>query len=140
MIAAEYVTCRKQFKKCRLNWRKSGGILRSLGWVPFNTGAGQWKNGQVLHNGTFFKVWDSYGLSQYTFRSGSFNEDSRGRCYFSVVVEVDQSKGSGLIGIDLGCKETATDSNGDGIKGREYRALETKLGIAQRAKKNQKLK
>ena len=142
MIAAEYVTRRKQFKKCRLNWRKSAGIRRSLGWVPFNTGAAQWKNGQVVHNGTFFNVWDSYGLSQYTFRSGSFNEDSRGRWYFNVVVEVevDQSKGSGLIGIDLGCKETATDSNGDGIKGREYRALETELGIAQRAKNKSRIK
>ncbi|MDF1690672.1 MAG: hypothetical protein P1U35_13805 [Cycloclasticus sp.] len=36
-IASEYVTRRKQFKKRRLNWRKSNGIKRSLGWVPFNT-------------------------------------------------------------------------------------------------------
>ncbi len=74
-IAGEYVTCRKQFKKARLNWRKSGGVRRSLGWIPVNTGAAQWKNGQVYHNGHYFGVWDSYGLSQYKFRSGSFNED-----------------------------------------------------------------
>src|SRR5690554_264184 len=30
-IADEYVTRRKQFKKARLNWRKSGGARRSLG-------------------------------------------------------------------------------------------------------------
>ena len=38
-IAAEYVTRRKQFKKSRLRWRKSGGARRSLGWIPLNTGA-----------------------------------------------------------------------------------------------------
>merc|ERR1711964_676299 len=36
-IAAEYVARRKQFKKPRLNWRKSGGVRRSLGWIPVNT-------------------------------------------------------------------------------------------------------
>ena len=40
-IAAEYVAGRKQFKKSRLNWRKSGGVRRSLGWIPVNTGAAQ---------------------------------------------------------------------------------------------------
>ena len=63
-IAVEYTTRRKQFKKARLNWRKSGGVRRSLGWVPVNTAAAQWKNGQVYHNGHYFKVWDSYGLGQ----------------------------------------------------------------------------
>ena len=38
-IAGEYVTRRKQFKKPRLNWRKSGGVKRSLGWIPINTKA-----------------------------------------------------------------------------------------------------
>ncbi|MDY7220407.1 hypothetical protein TOI97_12620 [Denitrificimonas sp. JX-1] len=36
-IAGEYVTRRKRFKKARLNWRKSGGARRSLGWIPVNT-------------------------------------------------------------------------------------------------------
>lgn len=141
-IASEYVTRRNQFAKSRLNWRKSGGSRRSLGWVPFNTSAAQWKNGQIYHNGTFFNVWDSYGLSQYKFRSGSFNEDARGRWYFNVVVsvEVEASKGTGLVGIDLGCKDTATDSHGEGVKGREYRALEANLGIAQRARKKSRIK
>lgn len=46
-IAGEHVTRRKQFKKARLNWRKSGGVRRSLGWIPIDTAAAQWKNGQV---------------------------------------------------------------------------------------------
>ena len=99
-IAVEYVTRRKQFNKARLNWRKSGGVRRSLGWIPVNTAAAQWKNGQVYHNGHYFNVWDSFGLSQYRFRSASFNEDARGRWYFNVVVgvEVEPTKGQDRIG------------------------------------------
>jgi hypothetical protein len=74
------------------------------------------------HNKKYFKVWDSYGLSSYKFKSGSFNEDSRGRWYLNVVVDIEstQTNGTASVGIDLGCKETATDSNGYKIKGREY--------------------
>jgi putative transposase len=141
-VGKEYATRRKQFKKAKLNWRKSGGVKRSLGWVPFKIGSAKWKNGTVSYNGKFFKVWDSYGLSDYKFRSGSFNEDSRGRWYFNVVVEVEAEQGTGTssVGIDLGCKETATDSAGHKIKGREYRKLEQKLGIAQRAKNKLRIK
>src|SRR5690554_5977665 len=82
-VGAEYVTRRKQFKKNRLNWRKSGGIRRSLGWIPINTGMAKWKNGQVYYNGHYFKVWDSYGLSQYKFRSGRLQR----RCPWPLVLQ-----------------------------------------------------
>jgi len=141
-VGAEYVTRRRQFRKARLNWRKSHGVRRSLGWIPINTGMAKWKNGQIFHNGHYFKVWDSYGLSQFKFRSASFNEDSRGRWYFNVVVEVEAKPGTGksAVGIDLGCKDAATDSNTGGVKGREYRLLEAKLGIAQRARNKKRAK
>lgn len=141
-VAKEYVTRRKQFKKARLNWRKSGGARRSLGWIPVNTGAAKWKNGQIYFNGQYYKVWDSYGLSDFKFRTACFNEDSRGRWYFNVVVEVDaeQSKGKGSVGIDLGCKEAATDSDGGRVVGRQYRKLESKLGVAQRANNKHRVK
>lgn len=141
-VASEYVTRRKQFKKIRLNWRKSFGVRRSLGWIPFNTGAAKLKNGQIFHNGHHFGIWDSYGLSKFKFRAGNFSEDSRGRWYFNVVVKVEaeQSKGESSVGIDLGCKEAATDSNGDGVTGREYRRLEQKLGVAQRSKSKKSVK
>ena len=64
VIAQEYVTRRKQFKKSKLNWRKSKGSKRSLGWIPVNTGAASFKHGQVFFNGQYYKVWDSYGLLQ----------------------------------------------------------------------------
>ena len=143
MIAGEYVTRRKQFKKSKLNWRKSGGPRRSLGWVPVNTGAARWKNGQVFHNGHYFKVWDSYGLADYRFRSASFSEDSRGRWYFNVVVdaEVQVSKGQDQIGIDLGLKTTATCSDGSVLEnGRSYRDLEPALAVAQRAGKKARVR
>lgn len=78
-VSREYTMRRLQFRRSRLNWRKSGGVRRSLGWIPFKAGAASWKHGQVYHNGHCFKIWDSYGLSRYRFRSGSFNEDARGR-------------------------------------------------------------
>ena len=64
-VAKEYTTRRKQFKTAHLNERKSGGVKRSLGWIPFNTGAAQSKNGQLYFNKHCFKIWDSYGLSHY---------------------------------------------------------------------------
>jgi putative transposase len=78
-VCKEYAVRRRQAGKRRLSWRKSGGARRSLGWVPINTGLAQWKNGGVYHNGTVFKVWDSWGLGDYRFRSASFSEDARGR-------------------------------------------------------------
>ena len=141
-VAKEYVTRRKQFKKTKLNWRKSSGAKRSLGWIPINTGAASFKSGQVFHNGNYFKVWDSYGLSQFQFRTASFNEDARGRWYFNVVVEVEikQSFGTSSVGIDLGLKDAAVTSNGEKLESRHYRQLETVLALAQRAKKKQRVK
>ena len=141
-VAKEYVTRRRQFKKARLNWRVSNrqSPKYSLGWVPINTGAASWKNGQVYHNGHYFGVWDSYGLAGYKFRSASFNEDSRGRWYFNVVVEVEAkpTAGTSAVGIDLGLKQCAVTSDGQRIEGRFYRKLEKKLGIAQRAGKKKR--
>ncbi len=141
-VAEEYVVRRKQFKKAQLNWRKSGGAKRSLGWVPCKKGATQWKNGQVFHNGKYYGVWDSYGLGQYAFRSSCFCEDARGRWYFCVVVEVEAkpTEGKAPVGIDLGCKEAVNCSNGEKLVGRRYRELERQLGKAQRAKNKKRVK
>ena len=34
-VAAEHANKRNQFKRSKLNWRKSGGTKKSLGWIPF---------------------------------------------------------------------------------------------------------
>lgn len=142
-VTEAHAKARKQFKKDKLRWRISGGAKRSLGWIPFKSGAAVWKDGQVRYNKHFFKVWDSYGLSQYAFRSGSFSEDARGRWYFNIVVQVDVAPHESMsaIGIDLGLKTTATCSDGTVLERQQrYRNLEVKLGKAQRAKQKRRVK
>lgn len=143
-VIVVHAKTRKQFKKDKLKWRCSGGARRSLGWVPFKSGAAVWVNGQIRFCGIYFKCWDSYGLSQYDFRSGSFSQDARGRWYFNVVVHVEveeRTAGNGQIGIDLGLKTTATCSNGDTLeRGNFYRNSEEKLAKAQRARKKKEVK
>ena len=142
-VTEYHAKARKQFKTDKLRWRVSGGSRRSLGWIPFKSGAAVWKNGQVYHNKHYFKVWDSYGLSSYKFRSGSFSEDSRGRWYFNVVVEVPvvEVSGRGEVGVDLGLKDTATCSNGLKLESKQfYRNAEKQLATAQRANKKKRVK
>ena len=142
-VIAVHHKARRQFKTDQLRWRVSGGARRSLGWIPFKAGAAKWKSGQVYFAGHHFKVWDSYGLSQFAFRSGSFSQDARGRWYFNIVVEVAHatSSATGEVGIDLGLKEVATCSNGLKLESKQfYRELESKLGIAQRARKKNRVK
>lgn len=142
VIAAEYVARRKQFKKSKLSWRKSTGSGRSLGWVPANTGAAYWKNGQVYFNGHYFKVWNHCNLEAYQFLSSSFNEDSRGRWYFNVAVEVEAvpTENLTLLGIDLGLKDIATCSDGTKLSNaRWYLNYEVYLATAQRAGKKDRV-
>ena len=142
-VIAVHAKSRKQFKTNQLKWRCFGGAKRALGWVPFKVGSAVWKDGQVRFNGHFFKVWDSFGLSQYKFRSGSFSEDSRGRWYFNVVIEspLEQTKNTSAIGIDLGLKDYATCSNGVKLEAKQqYRQMEVKLSIAQRAGNKKQVK
>ena len=137
-VIAEHAKKRKQFKKNKLKWRCSGGSKRALGWVPFKVGAAVWKDGQVRYNGHFFKVWDSYGLSEYQFRSGSFSEDARGRWYFNVVVQIPverATESASAVGIDLGLKDYATCSDGTKLPAAQlYRTAQADLAKAQRAK------
>lgn len=142
-ISEEYVPRRKKAKKSRLNWRKSGGVRRSLGWIPVKGLTTRYQNGQIVYGGHHFKMWDSYGLSKYKFRQGSFSEDSRGRWYFNIAVEVPEetSTAKGQVGIDLGLEETAVCSDGTRLEaGRFYRGLEEKLAVAQRANKKKRVK
>ena len=143
-IIAIHAKARSQFKRSKLRWRVSSGSKRSLGFVPFKSRAATWRNGQVKFAGVYFSVWDSYGLSKYQFRSGSFSEDSRGRWYFNICVQVpiqEPTNGKSAIGIDLGLKDTANCSDGTKLKrGNFYRDMESALGVAQRANKKKRVK
>ena len=93
-VSEEYCTRRRQFKKAKLRWRVSHGSKRSLGWIPVKAVALRYKNGQVHYQGVPLSLWDSYGLKDYTLRSGSFCEDSRGRWYLNVTVDVKKPEAS----------------------------------------------
>ena len=143
-ISAEYCTRRRQFKKAKLRWRVSRGVRRSLGWIPVKASAMSYRAGQVHYQGTALSLWDSYGLSDYTLRSGCFSEDSRGRWYLNVTVDVKKptaAVGVGTLGIDLGLKELAALSNGHKVEAKQfYRDLEAALAVAQRAHKANRVK
>lgn len=142
-ICKEYATRRKQFKKQKLKWRKSFGSKKSLGWIPINSKAASWRNGQVYFNKQYYSVFDSYKLSKYEFKNASFNEDARGRWYFNVVVEVPRviSSGREAVGVDLGFKASATASDGSETQYNQvYRKYEKQLKIQQRAKNKRRVR
>lgn len=143
-VSVEYVSRRKQFKKNKLAWRVSNGKAskRSLGWIPFKVDTIVYKSGQVKFAGYKFSLWDSYGLSQYKFRSGSFNQDARGRWYLNIAVEIEPFVGpqpqKSQIGIDLGLKSAVTCSDGKVLIGRNYRKYEKAIALSQRARTKKK--
>jgi putative transposase len=58
----------------------------------------------------------------------------------AVEIETQPTKGKRAIGIDFGCKDAATASDGDVLHGRWYRARERALATAQRAGKKKRAK
>lgn len=145
-IAEEYVARRAQHRKSKLCWRVSRGSRRSLGWIPFKSRAARYHHGQVLFQGRWLSIWDSYGLSSYTLRGGCFAEDARGRWYLNVAVQVPHSAeprtaptaGAKALGIDLGLKQLAafSDPSLENFEGRRfYRNLEPALARARRARR-----
>ena len=142
-VIAQHSKSRKQFKRSKLRWRCSGGPKRSLGWIPFKEAGIRFKDGQIRYAGHCFKIWDSYGLSQYKLETGSFAEDARGRWYFNTTVDVDikPSQGTAAVGIDLGLKTTATCSDERVFDRRRITdRYAQQLGMAQRANKRERVK
>ncbi|WP_419876796.1 RNA-guided endonuclease InsQ/TnpB family protein [Acinetobacter pseudolwoffii] len=145
-ITEEYVNKRRQHKKAKLKWRVSNkkSARRSLGWIPFKKVAIKYADGYVQYGKYQFKLWDSYGISKYSVRTGSFVEDSRGHWYVCLVVDSpkqDKPTVTQAIGIDLGLKDIATCSDGTVISNPKfYRKYEKKLGIAQRARNKKRVR
>src|SRR6202011_4849165 len=151
-IAEEYARRRRQHRKVRLAWRKSGGARRSLGWIPFKVRTIRYRAGQVYFAGRWLSLWDSFGLGNFELRAGNFSEDSRGRWYLNVCVPSNPRSGGDRnrpavqsilegsvpsIGIDLGLTRFAglRDSGLPPIDAeRFYRDLEPALARAQRAR------
>jgi putative transposase len=145
-VAEEYATRRKQHRKVKLRWRKSGGARRSLGWIPFKARSVVWRNGQVHFQGLHLGVWDSYGLAGDELGAGTISEDSRGRWYLNVTVKTQTARRSESkkdVGIDLGLKTFAgfSDEALENVEAqRFYRDLEPALVTAQRARKKARAK
>ncbi len=151
-ITETHVKSRKQFKKAKLNWRTNNPKAKhkSLGWIPFKksaikhiatrqTGKKGLKStiqlslakGQKLT----IDLWDSYNIALYTINTCELVQDARGRWYACITVK-DFPKikfGNSTVGIDLGCKESATSSQGDNLTIKQTQKWAKKLAIAQRA-------
>jgi putative transposase len=152
-IAEEYARRRRQHRKVRLAWRKSFGVRRSLGWIPFKVRTIRYKAGQVYFAGHWLSLWDSFGLKDFELRAGTFSEDARGRWYLNVCVPAAQraagesnkpsvesilDRSIPSIGIDLGLREFAafSDAGLPPVEAKRFhRDLEPKLARAQRARK-----
>jgi IS605 OrfB family transposase len=119
-----------------------------LGWIPFKASAIGYREGQVRYQGIPISLWDSYGLKDYKLGTGSFSEDSRGRWYMKVTVEVKKVEKpkpcllkQSALEIDLGLKDLMAGSDGLKVEAQSfYRDLEPKLAIAQRAGKKERTK
>lgn len=158
-VAEEYARRRRQHRKVRLRWRKSGGARRSLGWIPFKVRTIRYRAGQVYFAGRWLSLWDSWGLGEFELRAGCLSEDSRGRWYLNVCVATKVGKGAetavkptavsvvdgsvASVGIDLGLSNFAgfSDENIESVQAqRFYRDLEPRLARAQRAGKVKRVK
>ena len=136
-VCEEYVKKRIANKKSKLNWRSK----KSLGWIPMKKAAIKYNNGEIIYNKETFKVWED--RAPRNIKCGSFNQDSRGRWYLNLVVEVEETpiNKEGDVGVDLGLKSTATYSNGEVFEGRKpIRVYADKLAMAQRANKKKLVK
>ena len=125
-------------------FRKSYGVRRSLGWIPFEGQSRQIKDGAVTYLGKRFYLW---GLKRRpipaTVKGGAFVEDALGRWYVCLTVEVERKPATNdkAIGIDLGLKSLATLSDGRKIEAPQiYRRYEQQLATLQRAGKRRHAK
>ena len=152
-ITETHAKSRKQFKKTKLNWRTNNpkAKRKSLGWIPFKKTAikymGVKKSGKKALKSTIqlslakgekliIDMWDSYNLALYTINTCELVQDSRGLWYACITVKKYPKVvcGTGQTGIDLGCKEAATTSDGDILATKLTHQYAAELSIAQRAK------
>jgi transposase len=146
-VTDEFATRTKQFKK-QLRFRTAKGG-KNLGWVPFNGQTVTFCGSYVVYDKQKFRLWQHRPIPEGgVVKTGSFSEDSRGRWYVNLQIEIPDSEyfleaspSNSAVGIDPGMKTVMTLSNGvkyerDNIT----RKYETKLANAQRRKKKRQAK
>lgn len=140
-VVKEYIRKCIQFKKAKLKWRTG---KKNLGWIPCTNQAVKIdiKTGDFKFMKRKFRVWYSRPI-QGKIMSVSLAEDSRGRWYINVVCKTSEQRehGKRIIGIDLGCKDQITCSDGEKYSRENLtKKYAEKLAKAQRAKKKKQVK
>lgn len=137
-VCQQYAKSRSQLKRPYLRWRSH---KNSLGWVPVKgRNIRQTADGFHFH-GREFRVFKSRDLPEgAAIKDGTnFSRDTRGNWFLNVCIEVPDGAVRDIhngVGIDLGLKSFATLSTGETIDNpRHFRALQERLGKAQRANK-----
>lgn len=135
-VCEQYAKSRAQKKRALLRYRSR----KSLGWVPLK-GRDLKREGLALRfAGNTFRVFNSRPLPDGKIKDGTnFARDARGNWFLNIAIEAPEAAQRPLsngVGIDLGLKSFASLSTGETIDNpRHFRALEEKLGKAQRAGK-----
>jgi putative transposase len=138
-VCREYVKARKQHKKRWLRFRGR----KSLGWVPFNTGHVSFDGEVFTFRGVRYETMHLRDTLKpgIEIGAGSFNQDAKGHWYINIPIEVEcaDRAPNTRVGIDLGLDTLAGLSDGREIEPPKfYRASETRLATAQRARKTPK--
>lgn len=135
-VNVEYVNSRRNAKKCRLSWRKSGGARKSLGWVPFKAASIKRKGRAIRFAGKTIRVFEFDLIENKSWRDGQFSQDAMGDWWLCLPVvqeACNEPAPREIVGIDLGLKDTATTSDGDRLgAGDYYRRVQIKISQAQR--------
>lgn len=139
-VCKQYAQSRSQHRKPYLRWRGK----RSLGWIPVRATSLSVKLDGFKFAKTLFRVFNMRDLRSLKICDGSsFSQDAKGNWYLNIVCEVPAAEAIIIrrsVGIDLGLKDFATLSNGEKVEApRYYRAIQTRLAVAQRARKRRQV-
>jgi putative transposase len=141
-VGHELILRTKQFKK-HLRFRTAKGG-KNLGWIPFNGQTVDFCGDYIDYDGSKFRLWQHRRLPEGSeIKTGNFSEDSRGRWYVNLQVEIldseyflNASPSNSAVGIDPGMRTVMTLSNGVKFERPNItKKYETKLANAQRRKK-----
>jgi putative transposase len=139
-VCEQYAKSRQQHKRPWLRYRGK----RALGWIPIK-GRDLKRTGNAFRfAGNTFRVFYSRPLPAGKVKDcTNFSQDAHGNWYLNIVIEQAAStprEPRHSVGIDLGLKEFAVLSTGEKIgHPRTYRALEERVGKAQRAHKKRQI-
>src|SRR5690606_7761246 len=127
----------------KLNWRTA---KRQLGWIPFKSSAIKLDqiNNTITYNKNIFKYYNRRIITG-NIKSGSFVEDSQGRWYICLAVDIPEKEHhinpNSEIGIDMGIKDKLCLSDGTKFsRDNITKTYEKRLTAMQRAKRKKQIK